>query len=212
MYVIFAWRSHGIHGDQPEMPDDSAQQALANLAQRYRGKPNVMYALQVEPHDVTWSQLQPRYVQMVDAIRTASAPYKPIIMVPGTDWSRDVSGAITSPVRRENVVYKSHPYNNQSQFQHAHRHPNRAVRLEGPVARNRNHLDRRRSTDRGGLLRGNTTRQRHDLHQPAAFHQRSHGHPHRNRKPRSHGYGRDHRPGHGEQLVSRLSSWRRDRR
>lgn len=118
MYVIFAWRSHDIHGDQPEMPDDPAQQALARLAQRYRGKPNVMYALQVEPHDVTWSQLQPRFVQMVDAIRTASAPYKPIVMVPGTDWSRDVSGAITNPVRRENVVYKSHPYNSQSQFQH----------------------------------------------------------------------------------------------
>lgn len=118
MYVIFAWRSHDIHGDQPEMPDAPAQQALARLAQRYRGKPNVMYALQVEPHDVTWSQLQPRFVQMVDAIRTASAPYKPIVMVPGTDWSRDVSGAITNPVRRENVVYKSHPYNSQSQFQH----------------------------------------------------------------------------------------------
>jgi hypothetical protein len=118
MYVIFAWRSHDIHGDQPTMPDSSAQQALAKLAQRYRGKPNVMYALQVEPHDVTWSQLRPRYVQMVDAIRTASAPYKPIVMVPGTDWSRDVSGAITNPVPRENVVYKSHPYNSQSQFQH----------------------------------------------------------------------------------------------
>ena len=38
--------------------------------------------------------------------------------MPGTDWSRDVSGAITNPVQRENVVYKSHPYNNQSQFQH----------------------------------------------------------------------------------------------
>jgi cellulase (glycosyl hydrolase family 5) len=118
LYMIFAWRSHEIHGDQPRMPDDSAQQAMAALAQRYRDKPNVMYALQVEPHDVTWNQLQPRYVRMVDAIRTASAPYKPIIMLPGTDWSRDVSGAITNPVARENVVYKTHPYNSQSQFQH----------------------------------------------------------------------------------------------
>jgi hypothetical protein len=118
MYVIFAWRSYSIDGEPPNMPDDQARQALVQLAQRYRGKPNVMYALQVEPHDVTWSQVQPRYVQMVDAIRTASSPYKPIIMVPGIDWSRDVSGAITNPVARENVIYKSHPYNNQSQFQH----------------------------------------------------------------------------------------------
>jgi hypothetical protein len=100
------------------MPDDQAQHALVTLAQRYRGKPNVMYALQVEPHDVTWEQVQPRYVQMVDAIQAVSSPYKPIILVPGVNWSRDVSGAITHPVPRENVVYKSHPYNNQSQFQH----------------------------------------------------------------------------------------------
>lgn len=118
MYVIFAWRSHSIDGVQPNMPDDQARQALVQLAQRYRGKPSVMYALQVEPHDVTWSQVQPRYVQLVDAIQTASSPYKPIILVPGIDWSRDVSGAITNPVPRENVVYKSHPYNNQGQFQH----------------------------------------------------------------------------------------------
>jgi hypothetical protein len=118
VYVIFAWRSYGINGGQPNMPDDQAQQALVKLAQRYRGKPNVMYALQVEPHNVTWAQVQPRYVQMVDAIQAASSPYKPIIMVPGVDWSRDVSGAIANPVRRENIVYKSHPYNSQSQFQH----------------------------------------------------------------------------------------------
>jgi cellulase (glycosyl hydrolase family 5) len=117
IYVIFAWRSYGINGSQPNMPDDRAQQALVTLAQRYRGKPNVMYALQVEPHNVTWSQVQPRYVQMVDAIRTASHPYKPIVMVPGINWSRDVSGAMTNPVPGENVVYKTHPYNNQSQFQ-----------------------------------------------------------------------------------------------
>lgn len=117
MYVIFSWRSHEIHGDQPAMPDDRAQRALAALAQRYRGKPNVMYALQVEPHDVTWDQLRPRFVQMVDAIRAASAPYKPIVMVPGSDWSRDLSGAITKPVARENVVYKTHPYNSQGDFQ-----------------------------------------------------------------------------------------------
>jgi hypothetical protein len=100
------------------MPDDQAQQALVKLAQRYRGRPSVMYALQVEPHDVTWNQLQPRYVQMVDAIRAAASPDKPIIMIPGTDWSRDVSEAITNPVPRENVVYKTHPYNNSNQFQH----------------------------------------------------------------------------------------------
>ena len=117
MYVVFAWRSHNINGEQPTMPDDRAQQALATLARRYHGVSNVIYALQVEPHDVSWGALQPRFEGMVDAIRAAAAPHKPIVMVPGTSWGRDVSGAISQPVRRENIVYKTHPYNSWSMFQ-----------------------------------------------------------------------------------------------
>ena len=117
MYVVFAWRSAAINGPQPPMPDEGAQQALAALAKRYGARTHVMYALQVEPHDVTWAQVQPRFVAMVDAIRTAAAPYKPIVLVPGIDWSRDLSGAIVQPVPRENIVYKTHPYNDSSLFQ-----------------------------------------------------------------------------------------------
>ena len=77
MYVVFVWRSHNINGQQPTMPDDRAQQALATLAKRYHGVSNVMYALQVEPHDVSWSTPQPRFVRMVDAIRAAASPLEP---------------------------------------------------------------------------------------------------------------------------------------
>lgn len=117
MYVVFAWRSATINGPQPPMPDDRAQQALAVLAKRYSARSHVMYALQVEPHDVTWAQVQPRFVAMVDAIRAAASPHKPIVMVPGVGWGRDVSGAITQPVPRENIVYKTHPYNDSNLFQ-----------------------------------------------------------------------------------------------
>jgi hypothetical protein len=75
-----------------------------------------MYALQVEPRNPNWAELQPRYVRMVDAIRAAASPHEPIVMVPGVSWSRDVSGAIDLPVDRTNIVYKSHPYNSASQF------------------------------------------------------------------------------------------------
>lgn len=120
MYIIFAWRSDAINDDQPTMPDDSAQQALVKLATRYKGKSNVMYALQVEPHDVSWSTLLPRFNSMVTSIRQASSPYKPIIMIPGTQWSRYVHWAITQPVTADggiNIVYKSHPYDSSSEFQ-----------------------------------------------------------------------------------------------
>jgi len=120
MYIVFVWRSYEINGDQPTMPNDSAQQALVKLATRYKGKSNVMYGLQVEPHDVSWGTLLPRFNSMVTAIRQASSPNKPIIMIPGTEWGRDVHWAITQPVTADaaiNIVYKSHPYDSSSEFQ-----------------------------------------------------------------------------------------------
>jgi hypothetical protein len=117
LYVQFAWRSHTINGPQPNMPDERAQQALVRLAERYHGVPHVMYGLQVEPHGVDWATLRPRFAAMVQAIHAAAAPHKPIIMVPGTNWGRDVSGAVTNPVPGDNLVYRSHPYNSQAAFQ-----------------------------------------------------------------------------------------------
>jgi hypothetical protein len=124
MYVILAWRSHDINGDQPPRPDEQARQALTALATRYRGRSHVIYALQVEPHDdsgaggtTNWAALRPLFETMVDDIRSAAAPFQPLILIPGTDWSRDISGAITDPVARPGVVYKSHPYNPSSDFQ-----------------------------------------------------------------------------------------------
>jgi hypothetical protein len=109
VYVVFAFRSYAINGKQPRMPGRRAQRALALLAARYRDRTNVIYGLQVEPHDVSWRILRPRFEAMVDAIHAAAA-HEPIVMVPGLKWSRDVSPAITAPVRRENVVYSAHAY------------------------------------------------------------------------------------------------------
>lgn len=118
MYVTFAWRSWGQNGAQPTMPDQRAQDALAKLAGRYKGNPHVLFKLQVEPHDVTWATLLPRYNSMVTAIETASAPYHPIIMVPGTNWGRDVHWATTQPVTGSpNIVYATDAYMTQDQFQ-----------------------------------------------------------------------------------------------
>jgi Cellulase (glycosyl hydrolase family 5) len=124
MYLILAWRSFEINGDQPAMPNHDAQNALVTLAARYKGRSHVIYALQVEPHDdeeheivVSWTTLRPLFEDMVDAIRSVAVPFEPLVMIPGTDWSRDLSGAITDPVNRPNVVYNTHPYNPESDFQ-----------------------------------------------------------------------------------------------
>jgi hypothetical protein len=89
LYLVLAWRSHVVNGPQPPQPDAAARTALAALAGRYRSRPHVVYALQVEPHT----------------------------QIPGTDWSRDLRGAIDDPVDRPNVVYKTHPYNPSRDFQ-----------------------------------------------------------------------------------------------
>ena len=118
MYLILAWRSFGINGEQPGMPNNDTQNALATLAARYNGRSHVIYALQVEPHDddehgipTPWATLHPLFESMVDSIRSAADPsHEPLVMIPGTNWSRDLSDAIDDPVDRTSVVYKTHPY------------------------------------------------------------------------------------------------------
>ena len=122
MYLALAWRAHTVNGPQPPYPDGAAADALAQLASRYRTRPHVVYALQVEPHTakltfVTWTKLRPLFETMVDGIRSAARPFEPLVFIPGTDWSRDLSGAVDDPVDRPNVVYKSHPYNPSRDFQ-----------------------------------------------------------------------------------------------
>jgi hypothetical protein len=119
MYIVFSWRHHEIDGDirdvRARKPDDEATQALAALAKRYRGRANVIYSLQVEPHDVGWSELVKLYEIMVKAIRGAADPHKPLILAPGTDWSRNTSWVVDPAARVTadsgvNIIYKSHPY------------------------------------------------------------------------------------------------------
>jgi hypothetical protein len=117
VYVVFAFRSYAVNGAQPRMPGRRAQRALAFLARRYRDRTNVIYGLQVEPHDVGWRTLRPRFEAMVDAIDAAAAPHAPIVMVPGIAWSHDITPAIAAPVRRSNVVYSAHPYGAARDFE-----------------------------------------------------------------------------------------------
>jgi hypothetical protein len=119
MYLIFAFRSYGIDGDQPDQPNSSATSALVKLATRYREKSHVMFALQVEPdssESLSWSSLRPLWESMVDAIRAATSPYETIIFIPGTRTGVRTEDAINDPVKRTNVVYKSHPYNHPDEF------------------------------------------------------------------------------------------------
>ncbi|GEM_PF-1856562 len=107
-YTLFVYRYAEPDDSQPPMPDQAAQDALAALAKRYANEPAVLYGLQVEPHDTSWSVLKPRFTSMIDAVQ-ANNP-KAVVAVPGTQWGRYIHYALTDPIARPNLIYKSHTY------------------------------------------------------------------------------------------------------
>jgi len=107
-YTLLTYRYAEPNSSQPNMPNSPAQDAMAALAERYANEPAVLYGLQVEPHDVSWSRLKPRFTTMIDAIRDNNP--KALISVPGTQWSRYVHWALNSPILRDNLVYNIHYY------------------------------------------------------------------------------------------------------
>jgi hypothetical protein len=116
MHVAFVYRSDAIDGAQPGAPTAAAKTALPILASRYKNNPNVMFGLTVEPYGVTWATLRPTFETMVDNIRTAAAPSVPIVLIPGENYSQDISGAVSNPVNRTNIIYKPHCYQPASNY------------------------------------------------------------------------------------------------
>ncbi len=109
-YTMLVWRYGEPDEEQPPMPDAAAESALGSLAKRYANEPSVLYGLQVEPHDVSWSTLKPRFTSMVKWVQHNNA--KAVIAIPGTNWSRYVHYALTDPIPGNNLIYKSHVYDN----------------------------------------------------------------------------------------------------
>lgn len=118
-YTLLVYRTAEPNGSQPPMPDQAAEDAMARLAGRYASEPAVLYGLQVEPHDVSWSTLKPRLTSMVDAIRTKNP--KAMIAIPGTQWGRYIHWALEDPIPRDNLIYKSHYYDAFSHFDTAYK-------------------------------------------------------------------------------------------
>ena len=114
LYVFLGWHAHGnpVTG-QEEVPHLSpdlelAESALRAMAQRYRDKPWVLYGTFNEPAYISWSEWRSVAERLVDVIQEVHP--ESIIFVPGVDWSSDLKGAITDPVRRDNIIYEVHPY------------------------------------------------------------------------------------------------------
>ena len=105
----FWWEESPWGGKLLYDPDlELAKSALANMAQRYKDEPHILYGTFNEPSYIAWRDWRPVAEELVDVIHTVNP--EALVFVSGTDWGYDLSGAISDPVRHNNVVYETHPY------------------------------------------------------------------------------------------------------
>ena len=125
IYVFLGWHAHGnpVTG-QTEHPEWGYQhpwrgnpynpelslaiEALDEIARRYTGQPHVIYGTFNEPAFITWDEWRPIAESLVDVVHAVDP--RALVLVSGTDWGYDLSGALDDPVDRPNVVYETHPY------------------------------------------------------------------------------------------------------
>ena len=126
LYIFLGWHAHGNPitgeveqvewkdswpwlGKNPYDPDlELAKSALRAIVERYRDKPWVLYGTFNEPSHIRWSEWRPVAEELVDVIHAVHP--EAVAFVSGVNWGYDLKGALEDPVRRDNIIYESHPY------------------------------------------------------------------------------------------------------
>jgi endoglucanase len=111
---------------QQMMPDENSVTFWMAVADFYKDDGRVLFELYNEPYQVTWdvwlnggtavlkdgsSFTAVGMQQLYDAIRSTGA--QNIVIAGGLDWAYDLSGVATYPIRGTNIMYATHPYDNQ---------------------------------------------------------------------------------------------------
>lgn len=120
LYVIIDW--HILNDNDPLLHMDEAKLFFAEMAEKYAGKPNIIYEICNEPNDgdwgvqgnkkVNWSDnIKPYAEEMIPLIRR----YEPnnIIVVGTPSWSSRPDIVLTNPLDtalQKNVMYTFHFY------------------------------------------------------------------------------------------------------
>ena len=114
LYIFLGWHGHGnpVTGqeEKPHLSPDPelAESALRAMAERYRDKPWVLYGTFNEPAYISWSDWRPMAERLVDVVHEVQP--EAVVLVSGVDWGYDLKGAIEDPVRRDTIIYETHPY------------------------------------------------------------------------------------------------------
>ncbi|MFI9547453.1 glycoside hydrolase family 5 protein [Streptomyces sp. NPDC052016] len=113
MYVIVDW--HTIHPGDPHEDLTNALKFFKDVAERHKGKSNVIYEIANEPHHVPWATIK-RYAERVIPVIRSRDPDS-VILVPTPAWATfgvalhtDERDVVANPVRATNIMYTFHFY------------------------------------------------------------------------------------------------------
>ena len=108
MYVIIDW--HILQDGNPKTYQQQAAAFFAEMAQRYKGNPAVLYEICNEPNGgATWeNDVKPYAEEIISTIRAIDD--KAIILVGSPTWSQDLHIVAQNPIAAENLMYTCHFY------------------------------------------------------------------------------------------------------
>jgi endoglucanase len=104
IYVLIDWHDHNAH-----LHTEQAKAFFAEMAQKYKGVPNVIYEIWNEPALASWDTVKNYAVQVITEIRKYDADN--MIVVGSPHWDQDVDIAAANPIRGfKNIAYSFHFY------------------------------------------------------------------------------------------------------
>ncbi|TVZ80782.1 endoglucanase [Streptomyces sp. BK340] len=113
MYVIVDW--HMLNPGDPYADLQNAKKFFKDIAERNRKRPNVIYELANEPHEVNWPTIKSYAEKLIPVIRSQDPAG--VILVPTPGWSTfsasegsDERTVVSDPVAAKNIMYTFHFY------------------------------------------------------------------------------------------------------
>ncbi|WP_425444697.1 cellulase family glycosylhydrolase [Streptomyces phaeoluteigriseus] len=113
MYALVDW--HQLTPGDPHHNLARAKTFFTEIAQRHRGKTNLLYDIANEPNGVSWARIKSYAEQLIPVIR-AQDPATPILVGThgwgslGISDGRDETDVIGNPVQATNIMYTFHFY------------------------------------------------------------------------------------------------------
>jgi endoglucanase len=104
IYVLIDWHDH--HSNQHL---EQSKAFFAEMAKKYKGKPNVIYEIWNEPERIGWDTIKNYSIAVITEIRK----YDPdnLIIVGSPHWDQDVDVAAANPITGfKNIAYSFHFY------------------------------------------------------------------------------------------------------